>query len=136
GAGTSALADLPRPVAGRWRKQRLSGNLGITCVGAVPLHLRGFCASVDLAMVRQNGGTCLTLHPFRKRVGGLVSQPAHTGLPTFSPWVALAGKIVRKNVMTPITKPSPSYPDRLTAPEVEVLRFIAKGWSDPQIHRQ
>jgi predicted ATPase/class 3 adenylate cyclase/DNA-binding CsgD family transcriptional regulator len=36
----------------------------------------------------------------------------------------------------PITKPSPSYPDRLTAREVEVLRFIAKGLTDAQIAEQ
>ena len=36
----------------------------------------------------------------------------------------------------PITKPSPSYSDGLTAHEVEVLRFIAKGLSDAQIAEQ
>ena len=36
----------------------------------------------------------------------------------------------------PMTKPSASYPDRLTAREVEVLRFIAKGLTDAQIAEQ
>ena len=36
----------------------------------------------------------------------------------------------------PITKSSPSYPDGLTAREVEVLRFIAKGLTDAQIAEQ
>jgi DNA-binding NarL/FixJ family response regulator len=36
----------------------------------------------------------------------------------------------------PNTKPSPSYPDGLTAREVEVLRFIAKGLTDAHIAEQ
>jgi predicted ATPase/class 3 adenylate cyclase/DNA-binding CsgD family transcriptional regulator len=36
----------------------------------------------------------------------------------------------------PITKPSPSYPDRLTAREVEVLRLISKGLTDAHIAEQ
>jgi DNA-binding NarL/FixJ family response regulator len=36
----------------------------------------------------------------------------------------------------PMTKHSPSYPDGLTAREVEVLRFIAKGLTDAQIAEQ
>jgi DNA-binding NarL/FixJ family response regulator len=35
-----------------------------------------------------------------------------------------------------MTKPSPSYPDGLTAREVEVLRFISKGLTDAQIAEQ
>src|SRR5262249_2244960 len=36
----------------------------------------------------------------------------------------------------PAAKPSPSYPDGLTAREVEVLRFVAKGLTDAQIAEQ
>ena len=36
----------------------------------------------------------------------------------------------------PMTKPPVSYPDGLTAREVEVLRFIAKGLTDAQIAEQ
>jgi len=36
----------------------------------------------------------------------------------------------------PNSKPSPSYPDGLTAREVEVLRFIARGLTDAQIAEQ
>ena len=36
----------------------------------------------------------------------------------------------------PLEKSLPSYPDGLTAREVEVLRFIAKGLTDAQIAEQ
>jgi len=37
---------------------------------------------------------------------------------------------------TPTTQPSPPFPDGLTAREVEVLRFVAKGLTDAHIAEQ
>ena len=49
---------------------------------------------------------------------------------------ALSTPASTEELAIPITKPSPTYPDGLTAREVEVLRFIAKGLTDAQIAEQ
>ena len=47
--------------------------------------------------------------------------------------VTLPQPLFARQSSTPPAKPTATYPDGLTAREVEVLRLLAQGWTDAQI---